>query len=476
MKILKNYLYNASYQILSLIIPLITAPYVSRVLRAEGIGIYSYTSSINSYFILFATFGLSTYGQRQIAYCLGNVSKQTNTFWEVMIDKCFTTFFATIAYIVLIMFSNTYKVYYAILIVLLFANLLDISWFFQGIQDFKKTVVRNIIVRAIGLASVFIFVKGENALINYMLINVLTSLIGNFSLWLYLPKYLEKISFRTIHPLNNFKVKVELFAPTIAIQIYTVLDKTMIGVITKDVVQNGYYEQASKIEHMVLTLITSLGIVIMPNIAEKYAKGDFSAIRTTMSKAYQMISMISCPLACGLIAITSNFVPIFFGTGYEGVNSILINLASLLIIIPLSNIAGSGILTPFNMQNKATLGLLCGSVSNLLLNTILINKYQALGAAVASVIAELIVTITFLIFVRKYLDIRRIILQVVKYLIPSALMGLLVYYAGTFMVAAYGSSLLTLIIQVAIGALFYVLFISFIYHDHKSIIKELHGQ
>ena len=165
--ITKNYIYNLTYQILVLILPLITTPYISRVLGAENIGIYSYTLSISAYFILFGSLGISLYGQREIAYNQGKKNKCSIIFWEIIILRTITMLISLILYYFIFVNGQQYQIYYKILTLELIANCLDISWFFQGIEEFKKTVMRNMVVKLISIISIFIFVKKESDLYIY---------------------------------------------------------------------------------------------------------------------------------------------------------------------------------------------------------------------------------------------------------------------------------------------------------------------
>ena len=233
--ITKNYLYNLSYQILVMIIPLITTPYVSRVLGATNIGIYSYTLSITTFFILFGSLGIALYGQREIAYEQDDKKKYSYTFWEIVVLRCITMTISTlIYYFVFAVGNNDYNLYYKILIVELIGNMIDISWFFQGLEEFKKTVLRNTLVKLISLVLILTLVKKPDDLPIYFVIYVLSTLLGNLSLWLYLPKYLTKVKIKDLKIFRHLKPTISLFIPQIAIQVYTLLVKTMIGTIISD--------------------------------------------------------------------------------------------------------------------------------------------------------------------------------------------------------------------------------------------------
>jgi O-antigen/teichoic acid export membrane protein len=189
--VVKNYMYNLIYQILILILPLITTPYLSRVLGAEGVGIYSYTYAIVTYFVLFGSLGIALYGQREIAYVQDNVKERKKIFFELIIVRFITLAVAVLIYILAFMRENKYQAYYSILLIELIAAGFDISWFFQGIEEFKKTVIRNVLVRIVSVTLVFVLVKTSADLWKYMLIYSLADLCGNLLLWVYLPKYLK---------------------------------------------------------------------------------------------------------------------------------------------------------------------------------------------------------------------------------------------------------------------------------------------
>ena len=265
-----NYVYNLIYQVLILILPLITTPYLSRILGAENIGIYGFTLSISSYFILFGSLGISMYGQREIAYVQDDVVKRTKTFYEILFVRFITMFISMVLFALFFCVKGNFVVYYRLLLLELVANSLDISWFFQGMEEFKKTVSRNLVVKILSVVCIFAFVKEASDLYIYFIIYVLSLLIGNLSLWLYLPKFIKNCKLSDINMKRHLLPIISMFVPQIAIQIYTVLDKTMIGVILNDMVEVGYYEQAQKIVKIILSVVTAMGIVMVPRISNLY--------------------------------------------------------------------------------------------------------------------------------------------------------------------------------------------------------------
>lgn len=449
--ITKNYIYNLTYQILVLILPLITAPYVSRVLGAENIGIYSYTISIATYFILFGSLGVALYGQRQIAYEQKKGKKLSKTFWEIVILRFITMAISMIIFYFIFVNGKQYQVYYKILLLELLANCLDISWFFQGLEEFKKTVTRNIIVKLISVICIFTFVKTSSDLKIYFWIYVLSTLIGNLSLWAYLPKYLRKIKVKQLNIVQHIKPTIGLFIPQIAIQVYTVLDKTMIGAIISDKSEVGFYEQSQKIIKMLLTVITSLGTVMLPRIANTFASGDKEKVTNYMKRSFNMVFLLAFPMIFGVIAVSKSFVPVFFGQGYDKVAILMSVISPILLLIGLSNVTGTQYLLPTKRQKEYTTSVVFGAIVNFIMNAILIGKFGAIGASIGTVLAELTVTLIQIYFVRKDFNFKEVFKISKNYLISSILMLMVCLFAGKFI----NNNLISTIVQVAAGGMTY---------------------
>lgn len=450
--ITKNYIYNLIYQIIIIILPLITAPYIARVLGAENIGIYSYTISIATYFILFGSLGIAMYGQREIAYLQNEPKKYTKTFFEIVILRIITITISMIIFYFTFVNSNQYQLYYGILMLEIFANCLDISWFFQGLEEFKKIVFRNTIVKFISVISIFLLVKSPNDLVIYFWIYVLSTLIGNISLWRYLPKFLEKINLKEINIWKHLKPVIVLFIPQIAIQIYTVLDKTMLGSILNDMTEVGYYEQAQKIIKILMTLVTSLSTVMIPRIAKCFAENNKEQIKKYMLNSFNFIYLLAIPMIFGIIATSNKFVPIFFGEGYDKV-SIIMNVMSLIILfIGFSGTIGNQLLLGAKRQKEFTISVVLGATINCLLNLLLIGRLKSIGATIATVIAEFSVTAIQFVFIRKQFKINEIVKISIKYIASSIVMFVVCLIVGKLI----NNNLYSLIIQVSIGVLVYI--------------------
>ena len=467
--IAKNYIYNLIYQMLTILLPLITTPYLSRVLGAEPIGIYGYTVSIVTYFILFGTLGISMYGQREIAYYQQDKDKKSEAFWEIIIIRTVTLSISILLFYFIYGRTGEYALYYKILIVQLIANLFDISWYFQGIEEFDKTVIRNLIVKTICLALVFIIIKTPEDLWKYFALYVGAELIGNLTLWIYIPKYIDKIELKKLKLKKHLKPTISLFIPQIAIQIYTVLDKTMIGIITTDMEEVGYYEQAQKIVKATLTVITALQTVMNSRIANAYAINDKKEIKECLEKSFKFVWIIAIPIALGIIATAPKFVPWFYGEDFNRVIPIIIATSPILIVIGLSGITGIQYLVQIGKQKEFTISVTTGAIVNLLFNLILIKYFEGVGAAISSVIAEAVILIIQLIYIRKQFS----FIEIFKISINYFISGLIMFIVVRALVQCLSISILNTLIEVTIGTTIY--FVSLIVLKDK-FLKDLINQ
>lgn len=447
----KNYIYNLAYQILTLIVPLITTPYLSRVLGAEAIGIYSYTISITTYFILFGSLGVAMYGQREIAYVQEQKEKRSKVFFEILIMRFITLGISMLIFYLTFAKNGQYSIYYKILMLELISNAIDVSWFFQGIEEFKKTVVRNTIVKVISVVCIFVFVRNQEDLYKYFIIYVLSTFLGNISLWFYLPKYTEKINLKDLKIFKHLKPTISLFIPQVAVQIYTVLDKTMIGAIVEDKTEVGFYEQAQKIVKLLLTVATSLGTVMIPRMANTFAKGDNEKVKEYLNKSIAFVMMLAFPLMFGVVSVVGKFVPIFYGSGYDKVTILINIIIPIILIIGLSNVIGSQYLLPTKKQKELTTSVIIGAIVNFILNAILIRKWQSIGASIATVIAEFTVTGTQMYLVRKDINIKNIFKISQKYLMASIIMFIVSLILGTVI----NNNIVSIIVQMISGIIVY---------------------
>ena len=450
----KNYMYNTLYQVISLITPLITAPYISRVLGSRGVGIYSYTNSIVTYFILFAALGTASYGQREIAMHRDNPIVSSRLFWEIEILSCATTLVSLVAWMVWIFIATQYTAFYGVLTISILAVAFDISWYFGGFEKFKYIVIRNTLVKIVGIILLFLFVKQDTDILLYVSIMATTGLVGNISMWTYLPKLLHKVAFRTLHPFKiHLKQTFAYFIPTVATSVYTVLDKTMIGAITNSEEFNGYYEQATKIIRMVESLLFSLNTVMVSRQSYLFAEGKIDEIKDKINKSFEFLFAIAIPFMFGIWGTAENFVPWFFGQGYEPVVMLLYLMSPLPLVICISNIMGSQYLTPSGQRARSSKGIIAGAGTNFILNLVLIYRFNVSGATIASIVAECVISIIYVHMSKKFVSWR----QIWNIAWKKLLAGFVMFWAVWILERGHQGSIEISMVQVGIGAIVYAI-------------------
>lgn len=404
----KNYIFNVIYQALVTIIPLVTTPYVSRVLEADGIGSYSYVLSIVTYFGLFGSLGVDLYGTLRIAKIRDNIEERNSEFWNIFAARLCTLFISTIIYIVFIytIANPLYRKLYLTMILYLIAQMMDVAWFFNGLELMDKTVTRNIIVKTSGLFLIFLLIRSKDQVYLYSILLQGSTLIGNILLWPYLKKY---IGFRHINTIRfnqivlNWKFSLIYFLSAIAGTVFTAFDKSMINWITKSTFENGYYEQSYKIYQLLNGIVNALSLVFLPRITYLWNdKNNLETIRSLLQKGLRFALMISFPMFLGVIGVVNEFVPIFFGPGYEKCIMVLEVFSIMIFIGGITTFIGQQCLMARGLQKQYnTITIIC-AISNIFLNLILISFWKSIGAAIASVLSEMLMLI---LFYRKSTDV-----------------------------------------------------------------------
>lgn len=451
--IVKNYAYNVIYQIISVIIPFITVPYVSRVLGAEGIGINAYTGSILQYFALFGSLGIGLYASRTVAYKRDNKEQLSKTFWSIFILQAVLCSISFILYLLFVFFFiEKYKLIQIIQSLNLLSIAVDISWLFVGIEDFKKLIIRSVFFRILGVISIFMFVKVPGDLWKYIVISSLSIFLGQIVMWAYIKKivYKVKVTFKDI--VMHLKPSLQLFIPQIAIQVYLVVNKTMLGILSSNQ-EVGLYENADKIIKLSLATITAIGGVMLPRISNSFAKGDTDKVNYYVYTILNFVSYLSIPFMFGIIGISRQFVPWFLGSEFTKCNILLIILSPIIITIAWSNVMGLQYMVPTGKINQFTISVIVGAIVNLSLNLVLIKSFHSIGAAIATLLSEAAVTTTQIYFLRDDIKISTLYLNIVKYIISSLIMFIPVMFIGYF----FEANPMTSFTQIGIGILTYIL-------------------
>lgn len=407
MKIVKNYLYNVGYNVLILLTPLLTVPYISRVLGPTGVGINATTNSVITYFLLAGTVGITIYGNREIAFIRENKSRMSQTFWEIEFLQITTITLAYVAFVIFLYFQNSLKIYFFYQSFYIIAGAFDISWFFMGLEDFKKTVLRNMLIKLISLIAIFTLVKSSRDTGIYILILSVSQLLGNMTLWPYLPKIVNAPKIRNPNIFQHLKPSLALFVPQVAITVYLAVNKTMLWQLDS-VTSSGYYDYSDKLIKLVLAIVTSTGTVMLPHIANLYAKKKIRQVKEYLYTSFDFVLSISIPMAFGIAALATALAPWFFGEKFTMVNKLLIIEAPVIVLIGLSNVIGQQFLLPTKQTKTYTISVVLGAVTNVVINIPLILKLGVAGAMTATLLSELVVTSFQLYKVRQKLKFKRL--------------------------------------------------------------------
>lgn len=433
-KILKNYLYNLVYQILAMVLPIITTPYISRVLKPEGVGDYNYAFSIVSVVIIVCQLGTNLYGQREIAFVQTDMYSRSKVFWEIVIIRAITTIIILPIYLLVALEYREYSSLLLWMSLYLFANIMDVSWFFQGLEDFKKTAIRSVGVKIIGAGLIFLIIKNEYDLVKYAIVLAISQLLGNIVLLTKIPEEIIIVRIKALELKKHMGPIMALFLPTAAVYIYTYIDKIILGILsTNDEV--GYYSQAEKIVKLLMTVLTSLGIVLLPHVSTIVKSGETKKIRKEISEVVAYIFGLGFPMVIGSIVIGDRFIPWFLGTDYMRSIILFKVLSPLIVIIGLASVVGQAILIPLKKQKIYSISILLGAFINLVCNLGLVPYLDSLGSAIGTIVTELMVTSIQVYAVYKCIGINvlKILIQSYRYLIASLIMGIIMRLVSNYL-------------------------------------------
>lgn len=467
-KTIKNYIYNLIQQVLLVISPLITIPFLSRSLGAEGIGAYSYAFALTNYFTLVATLGCDVYGRREISYVKNSLEKKSKKFWSIQIIKTICTLLVSIAYIIF-SFNNTNKVLLLILTFHLINVPLNIGWFYQGTEKFKKITIRTIFLKLAELLFVVFCIHSKNDLIKYTFGSSFINFLTFFVLWLDIKNDIrfEKITLKDIK--FDLKNCLQFFLPAIATSVYTLLDKTMLGILTGSYTENGYYEQAQKINIVLLRVVLSLGLVLLPQIASAFKEGNKKQVNEFINKSGKYVFFISLPIALGLICISDNFVPWFFGDGYNKVSELLKLSGFILIVQGLDDVFGMQYLVNVGKQKQYIISLFSGALTNFIFNLILIPKLASAGAIMASLLGELIIVLIQMHYMKDNIDLKKFFKQSKNYIIASLAMLITIPLSNSLKI-----SILNTVITIVVSAIIYFITLFILKDDTLiNVVKKI---
>ena len=399
----KNIAISTLYQILLVILPMITAPYIARVLGPDQSGIYDFTNSIQTYFAMFAALGTASYGAREIARVRNDEKMRSVLFWEIELMTVMTSAACIAVWFVFIFFANQYKVIYLVLTMGLFSTMFDISWFFAGMEQFTYTVSKNAVCKLAGVILMFLFVKRPEDLLLYIIIITASTMLGNLSMWLYIPRFVTKVDFK--------KLRMQI------------------------------------INIMKALTFSSLNMVLGSRIAYLFAEEKYDEIKERIRDSINYILFMGFGICFGLIGVSRRFVPLYLGPGYDRVITMLMLMSPIVIIIGVSNCLGSQYYTPSGNRRLSARFIIIGAIVNFTLNLILIPRFWGYGAIVASLIAETVITVLYFRHCNGYLTAETIFREGWKKLAA----GILMLAVIMVMDRRIESNIIALVAEVAVG-------------------------
>lgn len=399
-KTISNIFFNGIYQVFAILLPIITVPYVSRILGSYYLGEFSYFNSICIFLSIFVFWGLNQFGTKLISENSGY--ERTKIFfqlWSIQITIGLVIFFL---FLIISLLSDQRKI--LILFLPYMASLLlDLSWFYIGISEIKKVILRNTFVKIVSIFLIFLLVKSERDFSTYILVNTSGNLLANLFFIFSLKEFID-INQRKFFsfPFEYFKTGLGLLVPQIAVQVYTSLDKVVIGTIAGSV-QLSYYDQSQKIVRILLALVGSVSLILMPEMArQKNVKDTFMKIFNTSLDMTLVISML---LAIIVSINTKLFIPWFFGSEFSPMTFNMMLSSLLIIFISYGGVFANQYALSMGLYRIYSLPYIIGAIMNIILNLLLVSKWSSLGGTISLIATELIVCLLRVFLLRNEINI-----------------------------------------------------------------------
>ncbi|MGT2957491.1 polysaccharide biosynthesis protein [Streptococcus bovimastitidis] len=427
MKLVKNMIYNTSFQLLSLILPLITIPYISRVLTPEGVGINAFTLSIANYFTLAGALGINLYGNREIASFQKDKEKRSKVFWELVYLKFFSATISLLVYLIFISFVKEWQILYLLQGINLIATMIDISWYFIGVEDFKKIVVRNAVVKLTTVALTFILIKDKSDLGLYIFLIAFSMFLGNLTVWPFLKNEINYLSIKELNVFRHLKPALYLFLPQITMQIYLSLNKSMLGLMDS-VHSAGYFDQSDKLIRVLFTIVTAIGGVFLPRLSSLFAEKKFEEAKILTLKLLEISNAISFLMISGTVAVSSSFAIFFFGKDFSAVGPLMAVQSIMVLLISYGNAFGGQYLLASHRTRSYTLSAVFGLIVNIIANIVLIPGMGAMGAILSSVLTEFMVSFYQVYSLRDVFSPSEIFGGILKYFLAALISTPLMYF------------------------------------------------
>lgn len=448
--VLKNFSYTLIYQILALILPIVTVPYVTRILNQDLVGLNSIIQANCSYFELVGTLGINLLGPREIAKCLGNKKKLSETFFSIYKIQFLMHLIIMVIYIIYVMLFVKQKIAVFYLIYLL-AYMFDISWLYIGLEDFKSVTVRNVFIRLLGFFLLIFLVRKPTDIYAYIITLYGPQILINIYMWLLALKKHVRLYYKKGIDKCYFIEAVSLFVPQIASSVYTVLDKTVLGIYSTYTMA-AIYTQGQTLLQLIYAIVPSFCKVMAPRISNCIKRNAQMEIYKYMKMSCHVIGFISFLLFFGLLSCAKLFVEWYLPQEYAYTANVLCICSPIIIMVSGANLISIEYLIPLGKQQKYTISVIASAMVNLILNLSLTPTLGMYGVCIGSVVAESIGLFIQLIYVRKYLNLRDLFAGIQIYMIAGIIMFIVLQSLKIYVKA----TLVGLIIIALVGIIIYV--------------------
>lgn len=448
-----NFIYSIIYQVLAIALPLITAPFVTRVLGANSLGIYSKSQALANYFLLFAMLGVNNYGNRAIARVRDNKYEVSRTFWEIYLFQVLTAIISStlyLGYCFLFVYEN--RLVYIVQILYVISGLIDVNWCCFGLEKFKLTTVRSMIVRIATTIAIFLFIRSPDDLLLYTLIMSLSFILSGLAVW---PFVLKNIVF--VKPLwrgirKHIKPNLFLFWPVIAISLYNIMDKLMLGWFSTNE-EVAFYTYAERIVTIPTTLILALDNVIMPRMSNLYASGEKNEkIKYLMDNVMLFAMFMAAAMGFGLAGMADVFAPWFYGSAFVRCGYFILLLSPVIIVKAWAGALRTQFIIPTGRDKIYVISLTLGAIVNLLLNIFLIPRINGVGAIIGTISAEFTVCFVQFFWCRKDIDIKNYLINGFGFCV----IGTIMFFCIEGLSHISSHAIVTMIVQIVCGALIYI--------------------
>lgn len=460
-KLGKNYIYNICYQILVLIAPIITAPYLARVLGANYLGISNYVVTIASVFTTVGLLGAQNYAVREIAYNKNDSKKLEDAFYELYATRLFLGIITTFIYIIYISFSNYPDLMWLELLYVI-AFFIDPCWFYIGMEDMGKAVARNFFAKLANIIGIFLLVKSQEDYKKYIFLlsfmTLVASLLAIPHLWKYFKIKIRKVSFKVI--CCHVKGSLHLFWPQVAMMIYMSVDKILLeNFVSSSAV--AYYDQAEKIVKIPLTFITVLSTVMMPRLASQFVKGNKKQVHNYLSTTIRFSSLLAFPMVFGISGIASNLIPWYLGKDFLAVIQAIWVLSPIIVLSALVGISGDQYLVATKQTHFMTISYFCAALANVIVDLLLIPKYSIIGAAIGTIVAYLVSLVIQYVVLLKRVSLVSDLLYSCQYFFKAMPMFIVVLILSKTLSPSWKSTM----IQIGVGLIVYGITLVLLHDD-----------